>query len=311
VSGAIVVVGSLNADLVIRTPRFPAPGETLTGSDFAVFPGGKGGNQAVAAARLRGHVAMIGRVGRDDQGRMLRASLLAAGVDTLAVQDDDSAPTGVAVITIDATGQNQIVLAPGANARLRPSDIERHRGLIEAASVLLLQLEVPLDTVEAAARLARKAGVKVILDPAPARPEAEQLLPVVDLVTPNESELRAFVGAGPGSTSPEEAVPLLRMLLARGARMAIAKLGSAGAVAISADAHHAWPADEVEVVDTTAAGDAWNGAIAVALAEGRTLSEAGAFANAAAAISVTRAGAQPSMATRAEVESFRAQKEKS
>jgi ribokinase len=306
----IVVVGSLNADLVVRTPRFPAPGETITGSDFAVYPGGKGANQAVAAARLGGRVAMIGRVGRDDQGRSLRSSLEAAGVDTQAVQADDDAATGVAVITIDAAGQNEIVLAPGANARLSPADVERSRSLIDGAAVLLLQLEVPLETVEAAARLARDAGSRVILDPAPARPEASALLPLVDFVTPNENELRVLAGGAAGPSTAEEATRLLRSLLTRGARTAIAKLGPAGAVAVSAGEQHVWPGYAVEVVDTTAAGDAWNGAFAVALAEGQGVQEAGAFATAAAAISVTRAGAQPSMATRHEVERFRAQREK-
>jgi ribokinase len=311
VSGAIVVVGSLNADLVVRAPHFPAPGETVTGTDFAVFPGGKGANQAVAAARLGGRVAMIGRVGNDDQGRRLRSSLAAASVDTQALRDDDAAATGVAVITIDAAGQNQIVLAPGANARLTPADVERSRGLIENAAVLLLQLEVPLDTVEAAARLGRGAGVLVVLDPAPARPEAAALLPLVNFVTPNENELRVLGGGGQGPTTVEEATKRLRSLLAQGAGAAIAKLGPTGAVAVSAKEHHVWPAYRVTAEDTTAAGDAWNGAFAVALAEGRALAEAGAFANAAAAISVTRPGAQPSMATRSEVERFQASQERS
>jgi ribokinase len=309
-SGAVVVVGSLNADLVVRTPRFPAPGETVTGTDFAVHPGGKGANQAVAAARLGGRVAMIGRVGNDDQGRMLRMSLAGAGVDAEAVKDDESAATGVAVITIDGAGQNQIVLAPGANARLTPADVEQHRRLIEGAAVLLLQLEVPLPTVEAAARLARNAGVRVILDPAPACRDAVALLPLVDVVTPNENELRVLAGAGPGTTTREWALPLLRSLVEGGVGMAIAKLGPLGAMALSAREEHFWPAYTVVPVDTTAAGDAWNGAFAVALAEGLGLPEAGLFANAAAAISVTRAGAQPSLATRDEVEQFLAQKER-
>jgi len=298
-------VGSLNADLVVRTPHFPAPGETITGTDFAVFPGGKGANQAVAAGRLGGCVAMVGKVGGDDHGRMLRSSLAAAGVGDTAVIDDPAAFTGVAVITIDATGQNQIVLAPGANARLTPADVENARGLIETAAVVLLQLEVPFETVEAAARLARAAGVRVILDPAPARLEAAALLPFADFVTPNESELRLLAGVPPGPTSREEATALLHLLVERGAGMAIAKLGPLGAAAVSARARHAWPGHDVVAVDTTAAGDAWNGAFAVALAEGRDLAEAGAFANAAAAISVTRAGAQPSMPTRDEVTQFR------
>jgi ribokinase len=309
VSGGIVVVGSLNADLVVRAPRFPEPGETITGSGFAVFPGGKGANQAVAAARLGGCVAMIGRVGRDDQGRALRSSLAAAGVAADAVLDDEHEATGVAVITIDDAGQNQIVLAPGANSRLSVADVERSRGLIESAGVLLLQLEVPLETVEAAARLAHAAGVAVILDPAPARSDAKALLPFVDYVTPNENELRVLAGVAVGPITEEEAMRLLRSLLGHGTRVAIAKLGGAGAIAVSANEHHVWPAHHVVAVDTTAAGDAWNGAFAVALAEGRGLRETGAFANAAAAISVTRAGAQPGLATRAEVDRFQTSKE--
>ena len=308
-SATIVVVGSLNADLVVRTPRFPAPGETTTGSGFAIYPGGKGANQAVAAARLGGRVAMIGRVGRDDHGVLLRRSLHDAGVDTGPVRDDDTAATGVAVITIDASGQNHIVLAPGANACVRPDDVERRRSLIEGAAVVLLQLEVPLDTVEAAAQIARQAGVTVVLDPAPARREALVLLPLADFVTPNESELRVLGGAPPGPTTADEATTMARVLLAQGPRGVIAKLGPAGAIAVFAAGELRWPGHEVAAVDTTAAGDAWNGAFAVALAEGRALPEAGAFANAAAAISVTRPGAQPSMATRDEVARFLARKE--
>jgi ribokinase len=310
VSPAVVVVGSLNADLVVRTPRFPAPGETTTGSDFAVYPGGKGANQAVAAARLGAGVIMVGRVGRDDHGRLLRRSLAAAGVDAEPVVDDEDAATGVAVITIDASGQNHIVLAPGANERLRPGDIERRRALIESAAVVLLQLEVPLETVEAAARIAQRAGVAVVLDPAPARREALALLPLASFVTPNETELRLLAGAAPGAATPEGAAQMARSLLEQGARCVIAKLGAAGAIAVSRDGEWAWPGHPVQAVDTTAAGDAWNGAFAVAVAEGRALQEAGAFASAAAAISVTRPGAQPSMATRDEVERFRALEEK-
>jgi ribokinase len=310
VSPAVVVVGSLNADLVVRTPRFPAPGETTTGTGFAVYPGGKGANQAVAAARLGARVAMVGRVGRDDHGRLLRKSLTAAGVDPEPVIDDEDAATGVAVITIDASGQNQIVLAPGANQRLRPDDVERRRSLLESAAVVLLQWEVPPETVEAAARIARRAGVAVILDPAPARHEALALLPLASFVTPNETELRLLAGAPPGPTTPEEAARMARSLLEQGARCVIAKLGPAGAIAVSRDGEWAWPGHPVQAVDTTAAGDAWNGAFAVALAEGRALQDAGAFASAAAAISVTRPGAQPSMATREEVERFRALEER-
>jgi ribokinase len=309
-SRPIVVVGSLNTDLVVRAERFPAPGETVTGQGFAVYPGGKGANQAVAAARLGGRVSMLGRVGADDHGRLLRTSLRTAGADDAAVRDDEAEPTGVAVITIDASGQNSIVLAPGANGRLRPSDVESRRDIVENAAVLLLQLEVPLDTVEAAARLARNAGVTVILDPAPARTEALGLLPMVDVLTPNETELRVLAGADSDAKATREAPDLARALLARGCVTVVAKLGEAGAVGVAADAEWTWPARRVTAVDTTAAGDAWNGAFAVALAEGRSIADAGLFATAAATVSVTRKGAQPGMPTRREVESFLADKEK-
>ncbi|HET6898015.1 MAG TPA: ribokinase, partial [Vicinamibacteria bacterium] len=262
-----------------------------------------------AAGRLGARVSMIGRVGRDDHGQLLRGSLAGAGVDTAAIADDPEAPTGVAVITIDATGQNHIVLAPGANARLSPDDVERQRSFIEGAAVLLVQLEVPLETVEAAARIAHRGRVTVVLDPAPARRDAVALLSVVDYVTPNETELRVLAGAPPGETSPDEAAAMARTLIAKGADRVIAKLGAAGAIAVSRDGEERWPGHRVQAVDTTAAGDAWNAAFAVALAEGRPLRDAGAFANAAAALSVTRAGAQPGMPTRDEVDRFRATEE--
>lgn len=301
-SRALVVLGSLNADLVVRVPRFPGPGETVAGADLAVFPGGKGANQACAAGRLGARVHMIGRVGVDESGRLLKASLGAAGVDTDPVAADEAAPTGTALITIDASGQNQIVIVAGANGRVSAEDVERGRGLIERAGFLLLQLEVPVAAVAAAARLARAAGVAVILDPAPARREALDLLPLADYVTPNESELLALAGEKPGPVGPAEAGRLARRVLQRGARRVVAKLGEHGALLVTGDGEERWPGLPVEAVDTTAAGDVWNGAFAAALAEGAGEREAGAFANAAAAVSVTRAGAQPSMPTRAEVE---------
>ncbi len=301
----VVVVGSLNADLVVRVPRFPSPGETTAGDEFAIHPGGKGANQAFAAGRLGARVHMVGRVGKDDQGRLLRASLEGAGVDTTALVADESAPTGVALITIDATGQNQIVIVPGANGRLAPEDVERERDLIASAGLLLLQLEVPLATVEAAARQGREAGAVVILDPAPAQTDCLRLLPLVDYVTPNESELAALGGSPGRRLDREEALGLARSLLAWGPRRVVAKLGPEGAICVSADGEDLWPGLAVTAVDTTAAGDVWNGAFATALAEGAGEAEAGEFANTAAAISVTRPGAQSSMPTRAEVDARR------
>jgi len=301
---SIVVLGSLNADLVVRVPRFPSRGETVTATDLAVFAGGKGANQACAVGRLGARVQMVGRVGADGNGALLRASLDAAGVDTAEVVADEAAPTGTALITIDASGQNQIVIVAGANGRVSPADVERSLSLIQGAAFLLLQLEVPLPAVEAAARAARAAGVTVILDPAPARPEALALLPLADYVTPNESELLALCGERPQAMGPDEAAGLARRLLARGARAVVAKLGPLGALLVTNEKTRQWAGLRVEAVDTTGAGDVWNGAFAVARTEGASEDTAGDYANAAAAVSVTRAGAQPSMPTRSEVESL-------
>ena len=302
---AIVVVGSLNADLVVHVPRFPVAGETISGEGFVLLPGGKGANQACAAARLGGVVAMVGQVGRDDQGGMLRESLRRAGVDVRLVDQDEQAATGVAIISIDATGENQIILAAGANGTFTPERLARALPLIRSASVLLLQLETPLDTVMRAATEARAAGVTVVLDPAPARDVPDQLLRLATYVTPNEGELARLVGA-PVADEPSMADidGQAARLIARGSTRVLAKLGARGARLITADGAREWPARHVTPVDTTAAGDAFNGAFAVALAEGADLDRAVRFATTAAAISVTRHGAQPSMPTRAEVDEF-------
>jgi ribokinase len=300
--GPIVVFGSLNADIVVRLPHFPAPGETVTGTDLAVFPGGKGANQACAAARLGARVHMVGRVGADGNGQLLRSSLDNAGVDTSALLADASVPTGTAFIAIDATGQNEIVIVGGANGRVGTDDVERSRSLIEGAAFLLLQLEVPLAAVEAAARVARAAGRTVILDPAPSQAAALSLLPLVDYVTPNESELLGLCGERVRGIDLEEAAALGRRLVERGARRVVAKLGPLGTMLVTKDVVRRWSGLAVRAVDTTAAGDVWAGAFATALSEGAREDKAGAFANVAAGISVTRAGAQPSMPDRAEVE---------
>jgi ribokinase len=298
----IVVFGSLNADIVVRLPRFPTPGETVTGTNLAVFPGGKGANQACAAGRLGAKVHMVGRVGTDENGRLLKSSLDAAGVDTSALLADASVPTGTAFIAIDATGQNEIVIVAGANGRVGMDDVERNRSLIEGAAFLLLQLEVPLEAVEAAARVARAAGRTVILDPAPAQSAALSLLPLVDYVTPNESELLGLCGERIRGIEVEEAATLGRRLIERGARRVVVKLGPLGAMLVTKEVVRRWAGLAVRAVDTTAAGDVWAGAFATALSEGAREDVAGAFANVAAGISVTRPGAQPSMPDRAEVE---------
>ena len=294
----IVVVGSLNADLVTRLERFPAPGETVTAKGFAIHPGGKGANQAYAAARLGGRVAMLGCIGRDAYGERLLQSLLSAGVDVSPVNRDAEAPTGLALITLDASGENQIVVVPGANARLTPELVQASEARIAAAAVVLLQLEVPLGAVLAAARIARDGGAAVILDPAPAQPLPASLLKCVDFLTPNQGELQTLTGRAVGKQAEHAA----RSLADGSPLRVIVKMGDAGALLVEANGRAFWPALRVEAVDATGAGDAFNAALAVALAEGRPLPEAGRLAVAAGALCVTRAGAQPSMPTRQEVE---------
>ena len=302
----IVVVGSLNADLVVRVSRFPAPGETLRGDRFDVFPGGKGGNQAAAAARLGGRVAMAGQVGGDAQGAWLRSALAETGADVSRVSIDEQVSSGVALITTDASGQNQIVVVAGANGTFSPERLAPAVPLLRRARVVLLQLEIPLATVVRAAADAGAAGAQVLLDPAPAMPLPDELLALSSLVTPNQSELAVLAGAVPaGDAISDQAIDdQARTLLARGARAVLVKLGERGARLVTASGATAWPAFAVRAVDTTAAGDAFGGALAVALAEGAALGDAIRFACAAAALSVTRAGAQPSMPRRPEVEAL-------
>jgi ribokinase len=299
-SAPIVVVGSLNADLVVHVPRFPRPGETLSGDGFARFPGGKGANQAYAAARLGGMVAMVGQVGADDHGAWLAGHLAAGGVDTTCVLRDEQAPTGVALITLDAAGQNQIVLVAGSNGSFTPDRLATVAPMLRGARVVLLQLEIPLETVIAAARMARQAGAQVILDPAPARDVPDTLLALSHYVTPNETELSALTGGG-DLRDENDVRQRAAQLLARGSPGVLVKLGARGAALIGPRAEHWWPAHVVPVVDTTAAGDAFNGALAVALTEGQAVDLAGRFATAAASIAVTRAGAQTSMPVRDDV----------
>ena len=298
----IVVAGSLNADLVVSVPRFPAPGETLTGTGFARFPGGKGANQAYAAARLGGQVRLAGQVGADDLGNWLLDHLRSGGVDVSAVGRDATVSTGLAIITVDATGQNTIVLVPGANGTFTPDRLSAAPIDWRSTRVLLLQLEVPLETVVAAARAARAAGSIVLLDPAPARDVPNELLALSDFVTPNESELAALTGGG-SLGGEDDLMRRAQALRARGAARVIGKWGDRGAVLVG-DQIHRWPAHAVRAVDTTAAGDAFNGALAVALADGQSIEDAGRLASAAAALSVTRTGAQPSMPSLDEVRAF-------
>jgi len=296
----IVVVGSINADLVCQVNRIPEPGETLLGSNFKIYPGGKGANQAVAAARLGCAVNMIGKVGKDAFASLLRNSLNEAGVDTTAVETVDEA-SGVALIEVDAKGQNSIVVAPGANGCVQPQDLDCHIDLIREAGVVLVQLETPLKTVERLAQICVELGVPLILDPAPACELPDVVLRAVRWFTPNETEAAFYAG----SITAEEQRD---RLFARGVQGVILKRGAEGVQLAAQDGTHAeLKAFRVQAVDTTAAGDAFNGAFAAALMLGGTPAEAVRFAAAAAAVSVTRAGAQPSMATRAEVEALLAE----
>ncbi len=298
----IAVVGSLNMDLVVRSPRIPQPGETIIGSDFQTVSGGKGANQAVAAARLGGQVFMIGRVGTDTFAQTMLHNLRAAGVDHTFVTQDPAAATGVALITVDQAGQNTIVVAAGANMRLTPADVEAAAAVIAGAKVLLLQLEIPLETVTRAAEIARAHGVKVILNPAPvpAHPLPEKLLTLVDFIIPNETETSQLTGLPVGSQGEAEAAALALCKL--GVGTVILTLGARGALLANTTETKLCPAFKVTPLDTTAAGDAFMGGFGVALAEGRPLVEAMRWGCAAGALAATRLGAQSSLPARAEVE---------
>ena len=303
-SPAIVVVGSLNADLVVRVARFPSPGETVRGSAFDVFAGGKGGNHACGAARRGAAVAMAGQVGSDSHGAWLRAQLREAGADVSRVATDDGISSGVALITTDADGENEIVVVAGANGTFTPDRLAPSLAAIRGARVLLLQLEIPVATVERAAVEARSAGVSVILDPAPAAQIPDQLLGLASIVTPNETELCLLASdtAPAAPLSRQNIDDLAGVLLSRGAHQILVKRGASGARLVTAAGAQDFPTVAVAAVDTTAAGDAFNGALATCLADRRPLDEAIRFACAAATLSVTRAGAQASMPTRTEVE---------
>jgi ribokinase len=299
---SIVVVGSSNTDMILKVPKVPRPGETLLGGHFSIAPGGKGANQAVAAARAGGAVAFVGRLGKDTLGNDALAALRREKITVSHVARSAFHPSGVALIFVGADGENSIGVAGGANQELTAKDISAARQLIEGASILILQLETPLPAVEAAAALARRAGVSVILNPAPAQPLPDRLLRNTTFLTPNEMEASLLTGIKvSGIASAKRAAVALQR---RGARNVIITLGANGALVATAAGTEWFPGFRVRAVDTTAAGDVFNGALAVALAESRPLSEAVRFAHAAAAISVTRMGAQPSIPTRKEIGSM-------
>ena len=300
------VTGSLNMDFVVQVDRLPAPGETVLGHDFKMIPGGKGANQACAAGKLaRGHrVSMVGRVGYDPFADHLKASLAAAGTDVSAVHATHAQPTGIALIWVDRAGQNSIVVAGGANGELSPADIENVREVYASSAVSLFQLETPLNTVEAALHAARAAGATTVLDPAPARPLPSSLLALVDVLTPNESESCILLGREPSRVGFEEAREMAAALRKLGPRAVVVKLGDQGCLYADGTSEIVAPGFAVTAVDSTAAGDTFNAALGVALCEQMPIEAALRFANAAAAISVTRLGAQSSAPSREEVEEF-------
>ena len=296
---AIVVVGSINMDLVAATERIPVAGETLTGKSFRTYPGGKGANQAVAVARLGYPVKMIGRLGSDAFGTELREGLQEEGVDVSGVLSSEGA-SGVALIVVSDTGDNCIVVTPGANAMLTPQDLDDNLQVIKTAGIVLTQLEIPVETVEHLAKICVREGVPLILDPAPARTLSAELLQAVDWFTPNETEAGFFIGNNADSMTPEVMAGVLK---SKGVRGVALKLGARGAYVRSEyKPGSVLRPFAVHAVDTTAAGDAFNGAFATGLMMGKDPDESARFASAAAALSVTQAGAQPSMATLAEVE---------
>ena len=298
--GPIVVVGSFVTDMVIQVDRIPNIGETLLGGKFLTNPGGKGANQAVAAARAGATVHFVGRVGTDSFGDKAAAALRSYRINVDCLLRDKFAATGVALIFVAKNGANSIGVAPGANFRLTPADITKAARLLRSASVLVMQLETPLATVQAAARVAERAGVPVILNPAPTRKLPASLLKDISIFTPNEHEAEVLTGIK--VTNEAAAKKAASNLMARGVQTVVMTLGERGAYVANAAEQRLIPGFTVKAVDTTGAGDVFNGALAAALSEGQALAAAVRFANAAAAISVTRVGTSVSAPTRKEIE---------
>ena len=299
---SIAVVGSVNLDLVCRGQRIPAPGETVTGEEFQTFHGGKGANQAVAIGRLGYPVSMVAKVGDDEFGSRLRRGLEQAKVDVGAVATARRTASGVALISVDAQGQNSIIVVPGANGKVLPRDLDKALSRLRSAGIILAQLEIPLETVEHLSVVAERYKVPLMLDPAPARPLSADLLRRVTYLTPNESEAAALCGTAIGDLTPQTAPAYSEKLLKNGAANVIIKMGGHGAYVAGADGTRTLvPGFKVKVIDSTAAGDAFNGGLAVALMRGMNLVEAVRFAAAVGAVSVTRPGAQPAMPTAREV----------
>ena len=300
----IVVVGSINTDLVAVTERIPAIGETVTGADFQIHPGGKGANQAVAVARLGYPVRLIGRLGSDVFGTQLKTHLESACVD-IAGGATSEGTSGVAVIVVSEQGENIIVVTPGANAKVTPQDLEANIEIVRQAGIVLAQLEIPLETVEYLASICAREGVPLILDPAPARNLPRGIFKQIAWITPNQTEAAFYSGSENGSGQTRDAAEMARLILAKGSRGVVLKMGEHGAYLASQEGiAELIPAFHVKAIDTTAAGDAFNGGFATGLMRGMPPLESARFASAVAAISVTRSGAQPSMPTALELDRF-------
>jgi len=295
----ILVVGSSNTDMVIKAGHLPRPGETILGGTFLMNPGGKGANQAVAAARLGGQITFICKTGNDIFGNEAKQLFEKEGIDASFVFFDSEHPSGVALITVDDKGENCIVVASGANAHLTPADLSTAHEAIENAGIILMQLEIPIETVKYVADLARKSGKKLILNPAPAQPLDRELFLSLDLITPNETEAEMITGIK--ITDTDSLLACARAIFEMGVKSVIITLGAKGAFIYNDVLQELIPSIEVDAVDTTAAGDVFNGALAVAISEGHDLPAAVCFANRAAAISVTRIGAQASAPYRDEL----------
>lgn len=290
----IVVFGSLNMDLVVKTPQLPVVGETIAGESLAMIPGGKGANQAIAVSRLGIPCQIVGRVGKDSFGEHLLQSLQTNGVDTTGVLIDETAHTGVALITVDQNGENQIIVIPEANGNLDETDVERLRPHLEGAAFLLLQLEVPLAVVGAAAELAQGMGVKVILDPAPAQELPFALYSKIDIITPNAQEAETLVGFP--VTDADSAQKAATQLQSKGVKTVMITLGKQGVYCVNGEESFFVPAFDIEpIIDTVAAGDAFNGGLAVALSGGMNLQRSIICGSAAGALTVTQAGAQSAL----------------
>ncbi|MGK7888756.1 MAG: ribokinase [Leptolyngbyaceae cyanobacterium] len=290
---SLVVFGSINMDLVVRSPRLPQPGETLTGHDFTQIPGGKGANQAVAAAKLGIPTRMVGRVGNDIFGQTLVETLQGYGVGCDRLTRDPHIPSGIALIEVDDAGNNHIIVVPGANGQVGAKELDQLTALLESTQILLLQLEIPLPAVVQSAELAHRHGVTIILDPAPVQPLPASLYPLIDILTPNQTEAEQLTGMT--ITGPDDAIAPAQRLHERGAKTVIVTLGKHGAVVVSDRLVQHFPAFTVDVVDTVAAGDAFNGGLASALSQKLCLERAVVQGMASAALAVTQPGAQPAI----------------